>query len=66
MKGYRVGRDEEMDNMMNEYFKDSDFDSDTDDQSSDKEDKDKEDDSGTADVKRNVGRRRRTKTHSST
>jgi len=66
MKGYRVGRDEEMDNMMNEYFKDSDFDSDTDDQSSDDEDKDKEDDSSTADVKRNVGRRRRTKTHSST
>lgn len=55
MKGYREGRDEEVDKMMNEYFKDIDFDYD---------DEDEDEDVGMEREKnkikgKNVGRRRR-------
>jgi hypothetical protein len=64
MKGYREGRDEEIDKMMNEYFKDIDFDNEKEDDAkrdksgNDIDSKDADSDT-TEEVQRNAGRRRR-------
>ena len=64
MKGYREGRDEEIDKMMNEYFKDIDFDNQKEedtkrDTAGNKFDSKDEDPDTTEEVQRNAGRRRR-------
>lgn len=61
MKGYREGRDEEVDKMMNEYFKDIDFDVDDED-----EDEDDESEEENKAKRRVAGRRRRRMIHAST
>lgn len=62
MKGYREGRDEEIDKMMNEYFKDIDFDNEKDtkrDTAVNEFDSKDEDSDNVEEVQQNAGRRRR-------